>query len=215
MAAYLRVKNWEQFQHYADRSPPWIKLHRSVLDDYEFSSLPDASKAHLMLIWLLASSNDGRIPSDPAWLSRRLATTETPDLEVLVAAGFLLPEHDASASLAPCKHDASKVLDLARSREKRREEKSREGAFATFWQAYPRRKSRGQAEKAFAKLNPSEQLLSAILAGLERAKTSEQWTRDDGKFIPYPATWLNAKGWEDDDSPAVAASGSEPWAGAI
>ena len=214
MAGYLRVKNWEQFQHYADRSPPWIKLHRSVLDDYEFSSLPDASKAHLMLIWLLASSNDGRIPSDPAWLTRRLATTETLDLQVLVAAGFLLPEHDASALIAPCKHDASKVLDLARSREKRREEKSREGAFATFWQAYPRRKSRGQAEKAFAKLNPSEQLLAAILAGIERAKTSEQWTRDDGKFIPYPATWLNAKGWEDEDLP-TAALGSEPWAGAI
>lgn len=214
MAAYLRVKNWEQFQHYADRSPPWIKLHRSVLDDYEFSSLPDASKAHLMLIWLLASSNDGRIPSDPAWLTRRLATTETLDLDVLVAAGFLLPEHDASAPIAPCEHDASKVLDLARSREKRREEKSREGAFAAFWQAYPRRKSRGQAEKAFAKLNPSEQLLAAILAGIERAKTSEQWTRDEGKFIPYPATWLNAKGWEDEDSP-VAVSGSEPWRGAI
>jgi hypothetical protein len=59
---YLRVKNWAEFQHYKDRNPPWIKLHRALLDDYEFARLPDASKAHLVLIWLLASQSDGRIP---------------------------------------------------------------------------------------------------------------------------------------------------------
>jgi hypothetical protein len=56
---YLRVKNWTEFQHYKDRNPPWIKLHRTLLDDYEFSRLQDASKAHLMLIWLFASQKDG------------------------------------------------------------------------------------------------------------------------------------------------------------
>lgn len=213
MADYLLVKNWEAFQHYADRSPPWIKLHRAILDDYEFTSLPDASKAHLMLIWLLASAKDGRIPSDPAWLARRLATTETIDLSVLIQAGFLIPEQPASEPLAPSKQDASNVLDLARSREKRREEESRTRAFETFWQAYPKRKSRGHAEKAFAKLNPSEQLMQAILASLERAKTSEDWTKDRGKYVPHPATWLNAKGWEDEYDAAPAES--DPWAGAI
>lgn len=71
--------------------------------------------------------------------------------------------------------------------------------FDRFWKAYPRKKSKGQAERAFAKLKPNEQLLETILASLERAKTSEDWRKDGGKFIPYPATWLNAKGWEDDD----------------
>jgi len=212
MAGYLTVKNWEEFQHYADRSPPWIKLHRMILDDYEFTSLQDASKAHLMLIWLLASVKDGRIPSDPAWLSRRLATTETIDLSVLIQAGFLIPEQEASATLSPSKRDDSNVLALARSQEKRREEKNF-CAFDVFWQAYPKRKSRGQAEKAFAKINPNEQLMQAILAGIGRATTSESWTKDGGKFIPHPATWLNAKGWEDEDSPVVGFA--EPWAGAI
>jgi len=23
------------------------------------------------------------------------------------------------------------------------------------------------------------------------------WRKDSGQFIPHPATWLNAKGWED------------------
>jgi DNA-binding NarL/FixJ family response regulator len=30
------VKNFERFQHYKDRSPPWIKLYNELLDDYEF-----------------------------------------------------------------------------------------------------------------------------------------------------------------------------------
>jgi hypothetical protein len=70
--------------------------------------------------------------------------------------------------------------------------------FEIFWQAYPKKKSRGQAEKAWLKIKPDEQLLEKILSTIEWAKTSVEWTKDGGQFIPYPATWLNAKGWEDE-----------------
>ncbi len=70
--------------------------------------------------------------------------------------------------------------------------------FEVFWKAYPKRKSKGQAEKVFAKINPDEQLLATMLATIERAKKSADWQKDDGQYIPYPATWLNAKGWEDE-----------------
>lgn len=70
--------------------------------------------------------------------------------------------------------------------------------FNEFWLAYPNKKSKGQAEKSWLKLNPNEQLHEAILHGVERAKTSEQWQKDGGKFIPHPSTWLNARGWEDE-----------------
>ena len=100
---YLRVKNWDEFQHYKDRNPPWIKLHRCLLDDYEFSCLQDASKAHLMLIWLFASQSDGRIPSDPKFLKSKLGLDKEPDLKTLVDQGFLISEQNASV-------DASKTL---------------------------------------------------------------------------------------------------------
>lgn len=67
--------------------------------------------------------------------------------------------------------------------------------FERFYAAYPRKKSRKQAEKAFAALNPDEQLLQAIFAGLERATKSGEWSNP--QFIPHPATWLNAQGWLD------------------
>ena len=37
--------------------------------------------------------------------------------------------------------------------------------------------------------------------GLARWKDSDQWTRDDGRFIPHPATWLNGRQWEDEVQP--------------
>ncbi len=61
------VKNFERFQHYKDRSPPWIKLYNELLDDYSFACLDDAAKFHLIAIWLLASRTDNRIPYDATW----------------------------------------------------------------------------------------------------------------------------------------------------
>ncbi len=51
----ITPKNWDEFQHYKDRSPIWIKLHRKLLDNYDFHRLPVASKALAPLLWLLAS----------------------------------------------------------------------------------------------------------------------------------------------------------------
>jgi hypothetical protein len=56
----LQPKNWAIFQHYKDRCPPWIKLHRDLLNDRTFMRLPIASKAIAPMLWLLASeSKDG------------------------------------------------------------------------------------------------------------------------------------------------------------
>ncbi|POM15773.1 gp60 [Burkholderia cepacia] len=68
--------------------------------------------------------------------------------------------------------------------------------FEIFWAAYPKKRSKDKAEKAFAKRNPDEQLFNDLMAGLERAKTSEQW--QNPQYIPHAATWLNAGGWMDE-----------------
>ena len=61
----LTPKNWKSFQHYKDRSPMWIKLHRGLLDNPDYFRLsPDAGKA-LPLLWLLASEKDGILPEAP------------------------------------------------------------------------------------------------------------------------------------------------------
>lgn len=69
--------------------------------------------------------------------------------------------------------------------------------FEKFYSEYPKKKSRGQAEKAFAKLKPNEQLVDQMILAIGKAKTSDDWKKENGQFIPHPATWLNATGWLD------------------
>lgn len=73
MNGYFAVRNWEEFQHYKDRDPTWIKLYNRLLDDYAFGLLPDARKWHLIGIFLLASRHNNRIPKDPHWVGRKSA----------------------------------------------------------------------------------------------------------------------------------------------
>ncbi len=75
--------------------------------------------------------------------------------------------------------------------------------FKEFWAAYPRKKSKATAERAWAKIRPGEELQAEILAALEQAKQSQDWQKEGGQYIPYPATWLNARGWEDELEPAA------------
>jgi len=70
--------------------------------------------------------------------------------------------------------------------------------FTVFYNAYPKHKSRGDAEKVWNKIKPDKNLIQKILDTIIKFKNSEEWTKENGKYIPYPATWLNAKGWEDE-----------------
>ena len=70
--------------------------------------------------------------------------------------------------------------------------------FNKFWAAYPKHIAKQSAVKAFEKLKPDEKLLEAMLKAIEMQRESKQWEKDGGAFIPYPATWLNQRRWEDE-----------------
>ena len=75
------------------------------------------------------------------------------------------------------------------------------GKFNEFWGQYPRKVAKSDALKAFSKLIKAQpdpdKFMSVTLASLAYWKKQEQWTKDKGKFIPYPASWLNAGHWND------------------
>ncbi len=73
-------------------------------------------------------------------------------------------------------------------------------SFAAFWIAYPRRVAKKAAEKVWARVATSPEVIEQIMAGLNRqmGRKLNLWNRKDLKFIPYPATWLNGRRWEDE-----------------
>lgn len=68
-----------------------------------------------------------------------------------------------------------------------------------------------RARKAWAKLKPDEALVETILRALKAQASCEQWTRDGGAYIPYPATWLNGRRWEDELPGRSDSDRSESW----
>ena len=80
-------------------------------------------------------------------------------------------------------------------------DKDMEAMFAEFWSAYPRKDAKKSARKVFLRIvndaDDPDDLLAQILDAIALAKRSHQWQKDDGQFIPLPATWLNQERWED------------------
>lgn len=76
--------------------------------------------------------------------------------------------------------------------------------FEQFWKLYPKKVGKGDARKKFLKLKPNQKLFDQILSAVEAAKKTEQWTKNNGQFVPNPATWLNQSRWEDDYSGSMA-----------
>ena len=89
-----------------------------------------------------------------------------------------------------------------------REEPQDPDGFEQFWELYPRKEGKKAARKAWDKIKPGQELQMQIGNALRKQKTSDQWTREGGQFIPHPATWLNGERWKDETVvPARASPG--------
>ena len=72
-----------------------------------------------------------------------------------------------------------------------------EAEFGEFWRVYPRKKSKGDAYKAWIQTASKRPDLATLLKALVVLKESPDWLKDDGQFIPYPATFLRKWMWSD------------------
>ena len=162
---YFTIKNFRKFQHYKDRCPPWIKLHRCLLDDYECNQIPDDSAYQLILIWLFASqkldpkdpTKDVQIPLDPDWLKGQIKVKGKMNLKPLFNYGFLvmLPEAEQLASEVlhtPYPEERREESEAEAETEKRRVYLAQE-AWKQKWLLFPKemRIGKNKCEKIYMK----------------------------------------------------------------
>jgi hypothetical protein len=84
--------------------------------------------------------------------------------------------------------------------------------FPKFWAAYPKKVGKGDALKAWKKIKSPAATYAQIIEALAWQVKQEQWTRENGRFIPNPATYLNQQRWEDGKVIATGAPAAEiPW----
>lgn len=206
----MRIKNWDRFQHYRDgRTLVWIRLHKALLDNYDFAALSGDDAKVLILCWLVAAEKDGELPDVPALAfrlrmdARKLGTS----IHALVDRGFLesgksctnLVQENTDTPEVPVHREETEKREEAEKKQKRTcAPADRDAAFEAFWAAYPRKTAKTAARKAWAKLDPVNGLLDTIMAAVAAQSNSRQWLADGGRFIPHASTWLNNARWEDE-----------------
>jgi hypothetical protein len=190
-------KNWATFQHYKDRSPAWIKLHRSILDDYEFSCLPVASRALAPLLWLLASEyEDGKIEASENKLAFRLRMSVEELREAikpLIEGGFFVL---ASGALAGCKQDAIPEREKEKQDKTEKEKNDRPKREARLRTPYPE-----DFENEFWKVYPTSPNMSKAEALTAWKGLSEEERKLASAAVPAFKNWLR----EQKDHPVVHA----------
>lgn len=67
--------------------------------------------------------------------------------------------------------------------------------FDAFYAAYPKKRDKPDAFKAWNQTKPDPEVLTP---SLEKWKKCHDWVKESGKYVPYPASWLRSRGWEDE-----------------
>lgn len=97
---FFSIKNFDTFQHYKNRNPPWVKLHYNILDDDDFLALDLVSQRNLMVLFMVASKRNNVVSNDQTYLQKVMRLSSPPDLSKLFNSGFLI---------ASCYRKSSKV----------------------------------------------------------------------------------------------------------
>jgi len=196
----IEICNWKKLQHYKDRCPPWIKLHRSIIEDPEnfarwHLTSADAVK-FLMELWLLASRTlDGCLRVDSEALAFQLHRGDTEVsklLEELELRGWCYL--DASNTLARRKHDASSETETETEVYSPPKGRTNEIPFDSFWSIYPRKENKKKAETAWKRMTIKDQ--EAVMKDLPGY--SAQVDGKEKRFILLPTSYLNGRRWEDE-----------------
>lgn len=201
----IRVKDWNKFQHFKDRKPPWIKLYRDILDDLEWHELDPVAAKALVAIWLIASENDGELP-EMKKLAFRLRLTEKQAISIVSQLDHWLIQDDIKV-ISDCYQDDSLEIETEREIEteietekdiythRRKSRSAGSAEFEKFWNVYPRKVGKGQAMKAWSKATGKASAV-LIIAAVEAWRGSKDFPAPE--FVPHPATWLNAERWTDE-----------------
>jgi hypothetical protein len=139
-----------------------------------------------MLMWVLASQMDNKIPADAKWIAARIGCDgDKIDLNQLISCGFI---KDDSGVLADRKQSACPEAEA----EAEAETEYWSNAFDRFWDSYPKKVGKKPCKAIWKRVQPSADEIIADVK--ERVSRDSQWKAG---YIPNPQTYLNQERWDD------------------
>ena len=207
----------------------WIKLHRSVMDHPDYLAEPFTKMQAWLDLLLLANHKQGRLyvrgnqvdvkRGQVGWsevelakrwgwsknklrrfVSRLVSNQQVDQQKSFVMNLITIKNYELYQQNEPADETAGGPAERQQkdtNKKNKKNKKNNTQAFEAFWKAYPKKKNKGQAEKAFEKVGVG---IDVLLEAVKKGEKTPEWEKEGGKYIPYPATWLNAKGWKDEDN---------------
>jgi hypothetical protein len=110
---WIVIPRWEEFQHYADRDPVWIKVYSRLMSDDAFRDLTFHQRGVLVSLWIEYARSGRQLRDSTVTLTRQLGhRVMTRDLDALIRAGFIT--FSASAPLAQSKNKSKSKKELSK-----------------------------------------------------------------------------------------------------
>lgn len=202
----LKIKNWEKFNLYNAKNPryqkkmTWFKFYGTdYINNIEIHKLSFEQKAILVELWCLGSESDGVLPDNFEIAFRLHYPIDF--IEKLVGELFTrgwLEENYTTVSIEKIKEDKIRediVLDK----------------FNDFWKAYPP-SNRKVNKSGCMKLWQSQNLepIGDKIINHVKMMSETDWKKDNGQWIPMPATYLRQERFNADVAPKRKA-----WEGGI
>jgi uncharacterized protein YdaU (DUF1376 family) len=105
---------------------------------------------------------------------------------------------EQSVDEAPPNHKPLTINQEPVTKREKPQDKPADELFDAFWKAYPKKQGKDLVKASFAKRKVNKELLQQMLLAIDKQKSTDQWKKDGGQFIPAPATWLNQGRWQDE-----------------
>jgi hypothetical protein len=185
----MRIKNWTKFQHFKDRRPPWVKLYRDILDDLEWHELDPLAAKVLVMLWLIASENDGRIP-DNKTLAFRLRLTEIKTKEILIKLSHWLEQDDINLISNGYQVDSTETeRETEVEKEKETKTKAPEGVSPEVWDSFVKQRKASRAV-----------ITSSVIRSIQKEADKAGWTLEQALaecaargWRGFKASWVQEK----------------------
>jgi len=123
-----------------------------------------------------------------------VSTAETPVSTESI--GFI-PQKSAETPVSTAESTQSKLKEN-RLKENKETLVQMAKLFARFWVEYPKKRAKKAAFKAFQKIKDVDLIFEKILSAVQLQSKTDDWTKESGRYVPYPATWLNNERWKDE-----------------
>ena len=160
----MRIKNWDRFQHFKDRKPIWIKLYRDLLDDLNWHELDGKSAKALVMIWLIASEDLGKLPETKT-LAFRLRMSEKETKEVVTKLSQWLEQDDINTISDGYQDDMPEKRREETDKEKEKETDTPSGVSQQVWDSFVKQRKTKKA-----------QVTALVIDGIQKEADKAGWT---------------------------------------